>query len=139
MAIGAGQVAAHIVVDTSALMAILLNEPESDACIRALDTDAPVLMCAGTVAEALIVAERRGLGTEMTTLIDNLGFDIIPVTRRVAHNVAAAYAKWGKGVHPAALNFGDCFAYAIAKEANAMLLYVGDDFSKTDLVSAIAS
>ncbi|MBK8640144.1 MAG: type II toxin-antitoxin system VapC family toxin [Chromatiaceae bacterium] len=122
-----------IAVDTSALMAILLNEPEADACITALATEADLLISAGTVAEALIVSARRGVGEAMTRLIDELGFEVVPVTAASARRMALAYALWGKGINPAALNFGDCFAYALAKEQGCRLLYVGGDFSRTDI------
>ncbi len=122
-----------IAVDTSALMAILLNEPEADACITALATEAELLISAGTVAEALIVSARRGVGEAMTRLIDDLGFEVLPVTAASARRMAMAYAVWGKGINPAALNFGDCFAYALAKEQGCRLLYVGGDFSRTDI------
>jgi ribonuclease VapC len=69
----------------------------------------------------------------MARLIDGLGFEIVSLTPASARRVAHAYAKWGKGVHPAALNFGDCFAYEVAKEHACRLLYVGDDFTKTDI------
>ncbi len=122
-----------IAVDTSALMAILLNEPEADACITALATEADLLISAGTVAEALIVSARRGVGEAMTRLIEELGFEVVPVTAASARRMALAYAAWGKGNNPAALNFGDCFAYAVAKEQGCRLLYVGGDFSRTDI------
>jgi ribonuclease VapC len=127
-----------IVVDTSALMAIVLNEPEADACAAALESDADIVISGGTVAEALIVSARRNVGSEMASLIDGLGFEIGTVTGTSARNVADAYEKWGKGLHPAGLNFGDCFAYALAKERNCPLLYIGNDFSKTDIASALA-
>ncbi|HEY6434012.1 MAG TPA: type II toxin-antitoxin system VapC family toxin [Acetobacteraceae bacterium] len=122
-----------IAVDTSALMAIVLNEPEADACVAALEADDNLLISAGTVAEALIVARRRNLGGEMERLIDGLGFEIVSVTPASARRIAQAYEAWGKGVHPAALNFGDCFAYEIAKEHRCRLLYVGQDFAQTDI------
>lgn len=122
-----------MVVDTSALMAILLGEPEADACIAALEADDDLVISAGTVAEALIVANRRNVGEEMGRLLDNLGFQIVTVTQASAQRVAAAYEAWGKGIHRASLNFGDCFAYETAKERGAPLLYVGDDFSRTDI------
>jgi ribonuclease VapC len=127
-----------IVVDTSALMAIVLNEPEADACVAALESDADIVISGGTVAEALIVSARRNVGAEMASLIDGLGFEIGTVTGTSARNVADAYEQWGKGLHPAGLNFGDCFAYALAKERNCPLLYIGNDFSKTDIASALA-
>ena len=125
-----------IAVDTSALMAILLDEASADACIAVIESEDKLLISAGTVAEALIVAQRRDVGEQMTALINGLGFDIQSVTPASARRVAAAYAKWGKGVHPAGLNFGDCFAYEVAKENGCPLLYVGKDFAGTDLASA---
>jgi ribonuclease VapC len=125
-----------IAVDTSALMAILLDEPEADACVSALASDDDVLISAGTVAEALIVAARRNVGQEMGRLIDELGFEIVSVTPASARRIAQVYGRWGKGVHPAALNFGDCFAYEIANQHGCRLLYVGDDFAQTDVQAA---
>ena len=125
-----------IVVDTSALMAILLGEVDSDACMDVLEGAEALAIPAGTVAEALIVADRRGLGEEMRRLLDGLGFEIAPVTPASARLVADGYARWGKGAHPAGLNFGDCFAYALANARAAPLLYVGDDFAQTDISSA---
>ena len=125
-----------IAVDTSALMAILLGEPESDACIAALEAEDELVISAGTVAEALIVAFRRNVGEEMEGLLDGLGFEIVSVTEAAARRIAQVYAEWGKGVHRAALNFGDCFAYDTAKQHDCPLLYVGDDFARTDVQRA---
>ena len=76
----------------------------------------------------------------MVSLIDGLGFEIGPVTGTSARDVASAYEQWGKGLHPAGLNFGDCFAYALAKGGEtAPWLYIGNDFSKTDIASALSS
>ena len=125
-----------IVVDTSALMAIVLGEAASDACIDILEANSEVFISAGTLAEALIVAGRRNVADEMTSLVENLGFTIVPVSEAGAQRVALAYNQGGKGVHPAGLNFGDCFAYAVAKEHGCPLLFVGEDFSKTDLQAA---
>ena len=122
-----------IAVDTSALIAILLGEPEADRCISALERDGALLLSAGTMAEALIVADRRSVGREMARLIDGLGFEIVPLTAIAARRVALAYTTWGKGQHPAALNFGDCFAYDVAKTNGCPLLYVGQDFRQTDV------
>ena len=126
-----------IAVDTSALMAIVLDESQADACIAALEAEDNVLISAGTVAEALIVAARRDVGQELASLIEGLGFEVAAVTPASARRIAEAYAQWGKGVHPAALNFGDCFAYEVAKEHACRLLYIGDDFSKTDIESVL--
>jgi len=122
-----------IVVDTSALMAILLDEPEAGRCIAALAGDPDVLISAGTLAEALIVASRRNLRQELADLVEALSFEIVPLTGLSARRTADAYENWGKGVHPAGLNFGDCFAYALASEMGCRLLFVGDDFAQTDL------
>ena len=126
-----------IAVDTSALMAIVLNEPEADACIAALEAEKDLLISAGTVAEALIVAARRNVGGEMARLIDGLGFEIVTVTPASARRIAQAYERWGKGLHPAGLNFGDCFIYEVAKEHGCRLLFVGDDFAQTDVDCAL--
>jgi ribonuclease VapC len=126
-----------IAVDTSALMAIVLDEPEAAACIAALEAEGDLLISAGTVAEALIVAARRNVGEEVANLIDGLGFEVVSVTPASARRIAQAYWKWGKGTSPAALNFGDCFAYEVAKEHGCRLLYVGDDFSKTDIAAVL--
>ena len=124
-------------VDTSALMAIVLNEPEAEACAAALEQEDDLLISAGTVAEAMIVAGRRNVAEEMAQLIHGLGFTVISVTPAAAHRIAQAYARWGKGAHRAALNFGDCFAYEVAKEHQCPLLFVGLDFTRTDIASAL--
>jgi ribonuclease VapC len=120
-----------IVVDTSALMAILQREPGFETCMEALQAEPDVLISAGTLAEALVVAGRRGVEHEMTALVEDLGFTVAPLSASGARRVANAYGRWGKGVHPAALNLGDCFAYALAEEQGCALLYVGDDFRRT--------
>ncbi len=125
-----------IVVDTSALMAVLLDEPTAAKCMDAMREE-DLVISAGTVAEALIVAEHRGVLKEMTRMIEGLGFEVASVTAADSRHVADAYRLWGKGVHPASLNFGDCFAYALAKVRDCALLYVGDDFSKTDIARAV--
>jgi ribonuclease VapC len=113
-----------IVVDTSALMAIVLNEAEANACIAALEIEDEILISAGTIAEALIVAARRNVSEEMSNLIDGLGFNAVAVTPATARRIALAYGRLGKGVHAAGLNFGDCFAYEVAREHDCPLLYV---------------
>jgi ribonuclease VapC len=122
-----------IAVDTSALMAIVLDEPQASSCIAALEAADEILISAGTVVESLIVAARRNVGDEMTGLIDGLGFNVIAVTLDSAKRIAQAYARWGKGLHAAGLNLGDCFAYDVAREHRCPLLFVGDDFAKTDV------
>jgi len=126
-----------IVIDTSALMALLLGEPEADEIAALLGGEESLSISAGTLAEALIVAERRGFREELAQLLEGLGVDVDEVGAAGAMAVAQAYSAWGKGVHPAGLNFGDCFAYATTKNSGARLLFVGDDFAKTDVVPAL--
>ena len=126
-----------IAVDTSALMAVLLDEGETAACADALAGNDRIAISAATVAEALVVAERRDLGTEMATLIDGLALDVETVTLAVARRVAQVYARWGKGIDPAGLNFGDCFAYDVAMTRECPLLYVGRDFARTDIAGVL--
>ena len=126
-----------IAVDTSALMAILLDEPEAAVCADALAANHPVLISAATVAEALIVAQARDARAQMEALIDGLGLQIAPLDAAAARRVADAYARWGRGFHAAALNYGDCFAYQLANSAGCPLLYVGGDFAKTDVLGVV--
>jgi ribonuclease VapC len=126
-----------IAVDTSALMAIVLGEGRAEACIAALESETELLISAGTVAEALIVAARRNVSAEIANLIDGLGFEVVPITLASARRIAEAYQRWGKGVHPAGLNFGDCFSYEVARAHSCRLLFVGDDFVNTDVESVL--
>jgi ribonuclease VapC len=86
-----------IVVDTSALMAIILGETEADACIEILVSEAEVLISAGTMAEAMIAASRRKVAAEMTSLVNDLGFDVVTVTPASARRIAQAYERGGQG------------------------------------------
>lgn len=126
-----------IAVDTSALMAIVLGEEKADACIAALGEEDEILISAATVAEALIVSNRRNVGEEMESVIEGLGLNVVDVSLASARRVAQAYARWGKGVHTAGLNLGDCFAYEVAKQHRCPLLYVGSDFAKTDIKAVL--
>lgn len=125
-----------IVVDTSALMAVVLGEPDAAACMDVLERETGVIISAVTLAEALIVAGRRGVASEMTQLVEGLAMEVAAVTASTARGVAEAYERWGKGIHSAALNFGDCYAYVEARQRACPLLYVGDDFAKTDVAAA---
>lgn len=114
-----------IVIDTSALMAILLREPEAERCSAIIQREERLLMSAATLAEALIVSARRNINDEMNTLIEALAIEIVPVTAAAARRIAGIDRRWGKGSQPAGLNFGDCFAYHLAKEQDCPLLFVG--------------
>jgi ribonuclease VapC len=126
-----------IVVDTSALLAIVLNEPLADACEGVLAAESHVVISAGTLAEALLVAARRGLRAEVEALVGRLGAEVEPVSAASAARLADAHLRWGRGAGTAGLNFGDCFAYEAAKTRGCPLLYVGDDFARTDIESAL--
>ena len=126
-----------IAIDTSALMAISLDEPTAAACEAVLAAEDEVLISAGTLAELLIVSSGRRVGAKMADVLNRFDFTIVPVTAAVARQIGTAYEQWGRGMHPAALNFGDCFAYVVAKEHRCRLLYVGDDFAKTDIEPAL--
>ncbi len=127
-----------IILDTSALMAILLQEPQGAACSLALSAADELAMSAGTLAESLMVADRRGIGTEMRALLAIFPVEVCPVDAMFARRVADIYGQWGKGVHPAGLNLTDCFAYALAVDRGAQLLYVGNDFARTDVVAVLS-
>ena len=124
-----------IAVGASALRAVLPDEPEAAAGAEALATSGGIVISVATVAEASMVSERRGIGAEMAGLVDGFQPEIATVSRAVARRVAGAYARWGKGVHPAGLNFGDCFACEVAGTRGCPLLHVGADFARTDIAS----
>lgn len=125
-----------IVVDTSALIAVLQNEPKGPACLAVLQKGS-LIMSSATLTEALIVTIARGHDHHLVGLIKDAGIDVRPHTSELAYASGEAYRHWGKGLHPASLNYGDCCAYALAKSLNCPLLFIGNDFSQTDIVSAI--
>ena len=125
-----------IAVDTSALIAVLAKEPLGPACESVL-LDNSLKMSAATLTEALIVASGMQLLPALTTLLESLELEVVDVTAAVAQRASEAYRRWGKGFHPARLNYGDCFSYALAKAYDCPLLYVGDDFAQTDVVGAL--
>lgn len=127
-----------IALDASALMAIVLGEPEAAACRDIVRANDDFLISAATLTESLIAAARRGVHDEMARLIEALAPIVLPLTEDRAYASVRAYRRWGKGFHPAKLNFGDSFAYAAAKEQDCPLLFVGNDFAGTDIVSALA-
>jgi ribonuclease VapC len=126
-----------VIVDSSALIAILLREPEWESLVDHLVTgDDPAGVGAPTLAETGIVLTSR-LGLQGRTLLarlrDEAGLRVLPFTDDHSSLAVDAYRRFGKGRHPAALNFGDCMTYAIARLAREPLLCVGDDFAQTDL------
>ena len=125
-----------IVIDTSALIAMLTREPQGDHCEAMFVREEEILISAGTMVEALIVARQRDISDQMHELLQSSAIKVIEIDAHRALAASDAYSKWGKGVHPAKLNFGDCFSYAIAKEFDCPLLYIGNDFSRTDITTA---
>ena len=130
-----------IVADTSAFVAVLNNESDAILYRRLLLEAESVLVSAATAVELHIVVTVR-LGAEGILQLDRLLaqplFEIIPVDQNLVILANQAYERYGKGRHPAKLNFGDLFSYALAKSRNLPLLYKGDDFTQTDLVAAIS-
>ena len=128
-----------MVVDSSALVAVLEGEPEAPRLLAALDAAPALRVSAATVVEAGIVVEaRRGeaAGRELDLLLHRLRVDVVGVTAEHAELARDAYRRFGKGNHAAALNFGACFVYALAASLDEPVLFVGRDFSQTDLAAA---
>lgn len=126
-----------VALDGSALFAILKGESGADACREALRAADHVLVSAGSLAEMLIVASRRGLLAELEHMIELVRPEVVPLTAARARAAAAAYRRWGKSFHDAKLNICDSFAYVLAEEIRCPLLFVGSDFAQTDFVSAL--
>lgn len=129
-----------IVVDTSALIAILLDEPERRALVDAIVDYGEPSVSAATYLEASMVMEAysgTAGGRDIDDLIEDVGIGIIPVDQVQARIAREAFRRFGKGRHRARLNFGDCFAYALAKTLDAPLLFKGNDFTLTDLKRAL--
>ena len=132
--------AGPLVVDTSALIAILLAEPDALRFAQALHGADELRMSAPSWLEAAQVATgRRGVEgyAQFHELVTRLAIEIVPCDEAMARIAYEAWLRFGKGRHPASLNFGDCFSYALAKLRGEPLLFKGEDFSKTDLVAAI--
>jgi ribonuclease VapC len=130
-----------MVVDTSALLAILQDEPERRVFNEAIEAAETRAMSTATFVETSIVIESRygaeGL-RDLDLLIAKAKIDLIAVDAEQAHAARQAFSNFGKGRHPAGLNYGDCFSYALAKVLHAPLLYKGDDFSRTDITACVA-
>jgi ribonuclease VapC len=130
-----------MIADTSALIAILKGEPEAAAFKATLLQSPSVRVSAATYLEACIVVDgfkNPLLRTRFDTILEETGIEIEPFTAEQARIARQAYRDYGKGSgHPAQLNFGDCFSYALARVKREPMLYKGDDFMHTDLRSAI--
>jgi len=129
-----------MILDTSALVAVLFLEPEADLFIQLIHDADSCLISAGSYLELSIVMERQAepeVDRQCDMFFRRAGIAIEPFTVEQAHIARQAFHDFGKGRHPAGLNFGDCFAYALSKLTGESLLYKGDDFKRTDIVSAI--
>jgi ribonuclease VapC len=126
-----------MVIDTSAVLAILFDEPERRTFNEAIEAAEFRRMSTGTFVEVSIVIESR-FGAEgirdLDLFIERAGIDLAPVDAEQAHVARRAFSRFGKGRHPAGLNYGDCFAYALASVLDEPLLYKGNDFGRTDLI-----
>jgi ribonuclease VapC len=129
-----------MIVDTSALMAVVLRQPGHDMVIAKLAAPSAVAgIGTPTVAELGIVLSARlriDARSHVTDLLDRLDITEVPFGEAHWREAIDAYGRFGRGRHPAALNYGDCLTYAVARLANEPLLYVGDDFAATDLEAA---
>ncbi len=129
-----------MILDTSAVLAILFQEDDAKAYARAISEAESRRISAVSFVEAAIVVEaqtREGGSRQFDAFFRRAGIVIEPVTEEQAHVARQAYSDFGKGRHPAALNFGDCFAYALAKVTGEPLLFKGQDFKKTDVQAAV--
>jgi ribonuclease VapC len=125
-----------MVIDTSAILAILFDEPAAARIERAIEADLVRLMPAPSFLEAAIVAEARygdPGGRELDLLVHKAQIQIVPFDAAQSEVARRAFRAYGRGHHPAKLNFGDCFAYALAKTSGEALLFTGSDFKKTDI------
>jgi ribonuclease VapC len=129
-----------MILDTSALVAVLFQEAEAEPYTQLIHDADRCLISAGSFLELSIVIERQ-TGPEVARQCDmffrRAAIMVEPFTVEQAHIARQAFHDFGKGRHPAGLNFGDCFAYALAKITGEPLLFKGEDFKKTDIVSAL--
>jgi ribonuclease VapC len=120
-----------VILDTSLLLAILQREPGWEQHQQTLERAEVLRMSAGTLQELLLVAHCRGVLEPMQTLLELIDPDVVPVDGDLAERALGIFKRFGKGQgHPAQLNFGDCFAAALAERDQLLLGYVGDDFTK---------
>jgi ribonuclease VapC len=128
-----------VIVDASAVLAIIFREPGHERLIDVLSGATGVAIAAPTLLEATIVASsrlRRDASNLIRNVLTELEIEVVPFGEEHARTALAAWLRYGKGRHRAALNFGDCISYAVAQRAGAPLLCVGNDFQKTDLTLA---
>jgi ribonuclease VapC len=128
-----------IVIDSSAVITIIALERGFETYVEAVELNDVRLLSAANYLECAIVLTRRtGRRLRLDEWIDRFNVEVVPVDFAQARLAADAFARYGRGQHPARLNFGDCFAYALAASRTLPLLYKGTDFGLTDIVSALA-
>lgn len=129
-----------MVIDTSALAAIFFGEADAEMFLDAIASAQSAFMSAATLVEASIVST-RDLGpdgiSDLNMMAAQNGIRIVPVDETTAQLAVAAWTRFGSGNHPAKLNYGDCFSYALAVKLGESLLFKGEDFSQTDVRSAL--
>lgn len=128
-----------MIIDTSAILAILFREPDAERFARAITAASSRRISAATLLEATIILESRSGPTfahELDAFLRRAQIELEPVTPEQAQTARQAWRRFGKGNHPAGLNFGDCFAYALAKDTQEPLLFKGRDFELTDIPAA---
>ena len=125
------------IIDTSVFIAILLHEPDAVMLSGTIRRYPRRLMTAATYLECAMVSSKKTTGrADLDAWLSREAIDVVPVDLTLAQAAADAFARYGKGRHPAGLNFGDCFAYALARSLSAPLLFKGDDFACTDVLRA---
>ena len=128
-----------MVIDTSAVIGVLIGDPDAPRVERAIESDPVRLISAASVLDASIVVEARyGApgGRELDLLLHAASLEVVPFNAEQAELARGAWREFGKGRHAAALNFGDCFSYALAKLSGEPLLFIGADFARTDVLVA---
>ena len=128
-----------MIVDSSAVLAVLNREPDAGRYEAGMLTASSCRMSAANMLEVTMVVESRGglaAGVEMDRFLERLGVEVVPVTLEQLASARYAWRRFGRGNHPAALNFGDCFAYALAEVSREPLLFKGDDLARTDIAAA---
>ena len=129
-----------MVIDSSAVLAILLAEPERERFFQAIAADPVRLISSVNALEASMVIENRqhrAGGRELDLLLHRSGVEVVASTAEHFEVAREAWRRFGKGNHPASLNLGDCFAYALSQVSGEPLLFKGNDFSQTDVTPAL--
>jgi len=129
-----------MIIDSSVILTLLLREPEAERVARAIALDAVRLMSSATWLEVSMAVFLR-VGEEglrdFDLLVAKYQIEIVPMTPLQAELARRAFKLYGKGLHPARLNFGDCIVYALAKDTGEALLFKGEDFTKTDIIPVV--